>query len=244
MRNDHRTILAIWVFLTLSACGTTHRFIDQPQLTVVGADKTARQATAELFDGGTPYTVRLCEADPVSKDCKQGSGGVRANGVGGLFIPLVLNVSGMTVSKQSPSDSGWEIDATVQSKADGIPPLCRTAHGQILSRDNNTITVELQTFYCNWLVVGNVVVNADFSIDHIDSQNKVFNGYYKITFHGTGNVAGSGYYRAVIVSGQPKASTLQTTNQTSRMAVLTRQRCYGRCTANSAAARASARATW
>ena len=89
-----------------------------------------------------------------------------------------------------------------QSKADGIPPLCRTAHGQILMRDNNTITVQLQNSYCNWVAVGNVIVNTDFSIDHIDSQNKVFNGFYKITFHGTGNAAGSGYYRAVIASHQ------------------------------------------
>jgi hypothetical protein len=115
-----------------------------------------------------------------------------------------LNVSGMTVSKQIPSDTGWAIDAAVQSKADAIPPLCRTAHGQILARENNTNTLQLQSFYCNWAVVGNVIVNADFSIDHIDSQNKVFNGFYKITFHGTGNAAGSGYYRAVIVPGEPK----------------------------------------
>ena len=200
MLNTHRLMPTIWVVFTLSACGTTRHFVEQPQLTVDAADKSPRQATAELFDGLTPYKVSLCEADPVSKECKQGSDGVRANGVGGLFIPLVLNVSGMTVSKQSPSDSGWAIDAAVQSKADGIPPLCRTAHGQILLRDNNTMAVQLRDFYCNWVVVGNVVVNADFSIDHIDSQNKVFNGFYKITFHGTGNAAGSGYYRARILS--------------------------------------------
>jgi hypothetical protein len=200
MLNRYRRLLTTCISLTLPACGTTHRFVDQPPLTVDGTHETPRQATAELFDGVTPFEVRLCEADPISKDCKNGSDGVRANGVGGLFIPLVLNVSGMTVSKQSPSDSGWAIDAAVQSRADAIPPLCRTAHGQILLRDNNTVTVKLQNFYCNWVVVGNVVVNADFSIDHIDSQNKVFNGFYKITFHGTGNAAGSGYYRAVIVA--------------------------------------------
>ena len=74
----------------------------------------------------------------------------------------------------------------------------------ITRKDNNTITMQLQNFYCNWVVVGNVLVNADFSIDRIDSHKKVFNGFYKITFHGTGNAAGSGYYRAVIAPEAPK----------------------------------------
>jgi hypothetical protein len=152
-----------------------------------------------LFNGLTPYTVDLCEADPVSKECKKGSDSIRANGVGGLFLPLALHWSGMKVSQQSPSDAGWTIDASIQSKVDAIPPLCRTAHGQILLRDNDTITVQLRNFYCNWVVIGNVLVNADLSIDHIDSHNKAFTGFYKITFHGTGNAAGSGYYKAVIV---------------------------------------------
>jgi hypothetical protein len=207
--------IAYWISLMLSACGTTHRFVDQPSLTVDATEKTPRQATVELFDGITPYRVSFCEAEPISKGCKKGSDGVRAKGVGGLFIPLVLNVSGMTVNKQSPSDSGWAVDAAVQSKADAIPPLCRIAHGQILLRDNNTITVQLHNFYCNWVVVGNVLVNADFSIDHIDTQHKVFSGFYKITFHGTGNAAGSGYYRAVIVSGGPEDSISSAKDQQS-----------------------------
>jgi hypothetical protein len=215
MLNRHRLLWTTCISLTLPACGTTHLFVDQPKLTVDGADTTPRGATAQLFDGDTPYTVSLCEADPISKDCKKGSGGVRANGVGGLFIPLVLSVSGMTVSRQSPVDSGWAIDAAVHSKADGIRPLCRTAHGQILLRDNNTITMQLQHFYCNWVAVGNVIVNADFSIDHIDSQNKLFNGFYKITFHGTGNAAGSGYYRAVIVPSDSKELAQRANDPTS-----------------------------
>ena len=84
--------------------------------------------------------------------------------------------------------------------------LCKTAHGQILLRDNDTITLQLRNFYCNWVVIGNVLVNADFSIDRIDPHAKVFTGFYKITFHGTGNAAGSGYYRAVILPAESNSS--------------------------------------
>ena len=196
-----RFILTCLLLLALPGCGSTRRFVDEPKLTVAGSDKTPHQVTAELFDAA-PYTVNFCEADPVSKECQKGSDSIRAHGVGGLLLPLALRMSGMTVSKQSPSEAGWSIEASVQSRVDAIPPLCRTAHGQILLRANDTITVQLRNLYCNWMVVGNVLVNVDFSVDRIDSQNKVFNGFYKITFHGTGNAAGSGYYRAVIVPAE------------------------------------------
>jgi hypothetical protein len=204
MIRQHRLMLTAPLLLAIAGCGTTRRFVDQPTLTLDGPDKTAHQAAAELFAGLTPYAVKLCEAEPVSKECKKGSDSIRANGVGGLLLPLALHLSGVTVSKQIPSEEGWAIDASVQSRVDAIPPLCRTAHGQILMRDNDTITVQLRNFYCNWVVVGNVLVNTDFSIDHIDSHRKAFNGFYKITFHGTGNAAGSGYYKALIVPADPK----------------------------------------
>jgi len=168
-------------------------------MTIDEPGKDARQAAADLFDSSAPYTVRLCEADPSSKECKKGDEGIIATGVGGLFLPLTLHVTGMTVSKQSQSADGWAIDASFQSKVDAISPLCRTAHGQILSRANNTLSVQLGGFYCNWVVIGNVIVNADLSVDNINLKDKVFTGFYKVTFHGTGNAAGSGYYKAVIL---------------------------------------------
>jgi len=186
--------------LALSACGTTHRFVDQPPLTVESG-KDARSAAADLFESITPYTVNLCEAEQSSRQCKNGSVGIRASGVGGLFLPLALHVTGMTVSKQDAANDGWTIEASFQSKVDAISPLCRTAHGQIVFRDNGTVSLRVQNFYCNWVLVGNVIVNADLSIDHIDPQAKVFTGFYRVTFHGTGNAAGSGYYRATILPG-------------------------------------------
>ena len=185
--------------IALTACGTTRRFVEQPQLTIDQPQKETHQAVAELYGQAMPYTIKLCEADPSSKECKQGSEGITATGVGGLLLPLTLHVTGITVRRQSQSVDGWAIDASFQSKVDAISPLCQTAHGQILSRDNATVSVQLRNFYCNWLVVGNVVVNADFSIDHIDLKDKAFTGFYRMTFHGTGNAAGSGYYKAAIL---------------------------------------------
>ena len=199
-RKRNYTALTLFL-LVLVACGTTRRFVDQPRLTIDEPEKDARQAAEDLFGSPTSYTLRLCEADPSSKECKKGNEGITATGVGGLFLPLTLHVTGMVVSNQSRSADGWAIDAAFQSKVDAISPLCRTAHGQIVSRDNNTLSVQFGHFYCNWVLIGNVLVNADLSIDNINLKDKAFTGFYKMTFHGTGNAAGSGYYKAMILPG-------------------------------------------
>jgi hypothetical protein len=187
------------VLLTaLAACGSTSHFVDQPPLTIDGSEQDTRRAVAQLFGTATPYTIRLCEADPSSKECKAEDEGISATGVGGLFLPLFLHVHGMRVSQERPSADGLAIEVSFESNADGIPPLCATADGRVISRGNNTALLEASNFYCNWMAVGNVLANADLSIDRIDLKDRTFTGYYKLTFYGTGNVSGSGYYKAVL----------------------------------------------
>lgn len=197
--------MTVWLPL-LAGCGTTEHFVEGPPLTIDGSQGESRQAVAQLFGADTPYTVKLCEADPASKECKKDSDSISATGVGGLLFPLFLHVHGLKISRTRPSNDGLAIAVAFDSTADGIPPICATADGKIISRDNKTASIQASNFYCNWMAVGNVLVNADLSIDRIDMKNKAFTGYYKLAFHGTGNVSGSGYYKAVITPISPRSS--------------------------------------
>jgi hypothetical protein len=191
---------------SLAACGTTEHFIDRPRLTIDGTLGETRQVVAQLFRADTPYSVKLCEADQESNECKKDSNSISATGVGGLFLPLALHVSGLHVSQRRVSSDGLALDVAFESTANGIPPLCVTAQAAVIARDNSTASIEIDSFYCNWMLVGNVVAYAELSIDRINLKDKTFTGYYKLAFHGTGNVAGSGYYRAVIAPISPKAT--------------------------------------
>jgi hypothetical protein len=190
--------------ISMGGCGTTQRFVELPHLTIDQSEEDARQAVTELYSKETPYTVRLCEADPLSKECKTGSKGITATGVGGLLLPLTLHVRGITVSREIQSLEGLEFDASLDATVDALSPWCGTVRGRIVSRENNTATIELRNFYCNWAVVGNVIVNADLSIDSINLKDRVFTGFYKLTFHGTGNAGGSGYYKAVVAPNKAR----------------------------------------
>jgi hypothetical protein len=195
-----RNLGLVLSLISLTACGTTRQFVEQPHLIIDQSQEDVRQAVTELYGQETPYMVKLCEADALSKECKVGSKGITATGVGGLLLPLTLHVKGIVVSRESQSVEGLAFDASVDATVDAIPPWCGTVKGKIVSRENNTATLELRNFYCNWAVVGNVIVNADLSIDSINLKDRVFTGFYKVTFHGTGNAGGSGYYKAVITA--------------------------------------------
>jgi hypothetical protein len=192
---NHGFILPL---IVLSACGSTGRFVEQPNLTIDQPQMNAQQGIAALYGQATPYVVKLCEADPASKECKTDSKGITATGIGGLLLPLTLHVRGMVVSRERQSAEGLVFDASLDATVDAISPWCATVKGQIVARNNNTATLELRNFYCNWAGIGNVIVNADLSIDSIILKERAFTGFYKVTFHGTGNAGGSGYYKAVI----------------------------------------------
>ena len=184
--------------LALAACAGTGRFVDQPRLIIDKPEKDTHQAVGELFGSlGPPYTVKVCEADPSTKSCTAKNEGITASGVGGLFLPLTMHVNGMDVKALKPSPDGLALEASLDATVDGIAPFCGTVGGKVISRDNNTASVEMSNFYCNWMGIGNVIANADFSIDTINLEQKAFTGFYKLTFHGTGNATGSGYYKAI-----------------------------------------------
>lgn len=199
-RGFKRAAVGFAAFALLSACGTTSRFVAKPDLTINGAPAAASETVQRFFASTTPYTIRFCNADIATKACKREEGGLIATGVGGLFLPLTLHVRAMVVNTHRSSGDGVEFAGSVDSVVDGIAPSCATVSGRVLYRNDNTASLRLDTFYCNWLVIGNVLVNAELSIDSIEPASRTFAGYYRITFNGTGNAGGSGYYRAVIAT--------------------------------------------
>lgn len=184
--------------LSLAACGTTRHYIAHPALTVTPPSATARAAVAAVFSGSTPLYLSLCNASRSTKQCLPGDSGLTAQGVGGLFLPLKLHVRGIRVSAVRETADGTTFRAAIDSKVDAIAPLCGSSQVQAVYRDAGSLVLNFGKFYCNWALVGNVIVNADFAVDSVSVKERTLTGFYRITFHGTGNAAGSGYFKAAI----------------------------------------------
>jgi hypothetical protein len=193
-----RYVAFVLAISALTACGTTRHFVAQPPLMIDGAAQPTGAAVPAFFASREPYTIELCEAELSSKQCVAGNHGISAQGVGGLFLPLKLYVKGIAVR----SADGSTLKGTVDSKVDAVTPICGAVEVEIVTSQSSAASLHLKPFYCNWLAIGNVIVNAELSIDSIAVKENVFSGYYKISFHGTGNALGSGYYKAAITPKQ------------------------------------------
>lgn len=206
VRQKSGAAAASLVALSLTACGTTRHYVEHPALTVVPPSATPRGAVKAIFSGSTPLYLSLCNASRTTRECLPGDSGITAQGVGGLFLPLRLHVRGIRVSAVHQAADGTTFVGAFDSKADAIAPLCVSSRVQAVYGDDGSLSLRFGRFYCNWALVGNVIVAADLSIDSVSVKDRTLTGFYRITFHGTGNAAGSGYFRASIAPAPSTAA--------------------------------------
>lgn len=186
------------IALLLTACGTTRHYVDHPTLTLMPPSMNPHGAMEAVFSAGTPFYLSLCNASRSTRECIPGDSGLTAQGVGGPFFPLKLQVRGIRVRAVHETADGTAFDGAFDSKVDAIAPLCGASHIQAVYGDGGSLSLHFGKFYCNWALVGNVIVSADFSIDSVSVNDRTLTGFYRITFYGTGNAAGSGYFKAAI----------------------------------------------
>lgn len=146
----------------------------------------------------------LCEADRETGLCDDDQASLKAFGIGGLLLPLVMEVRGLEFNEVATDDEGnltfeTDFDVTVNL----IPPLCPDADGQFVLSDDGVLALDFDPFYCNWAVIGNVVNQFDFAIDNLDPETQSFTGSYALQFNGTGNAVGTGYFRAFPAPPEP-----------------------------------------
>ena len=201
MKHSIKTIVLFGGAILLSACSGTGAFVGNPKLSVTGINAPGLQPSKvveQLFaETSVPYRINFCEADPNTKTCPDTDVKPSASGVGGFFLPLAMGLRSLEIEDiQSDNNGTLNFSAKLDAPVNKIQPFCGTVDGKVETRAPQNAKLQMSNFYCNWAVIGNVITNATFSIESIDPVSRSFTGYYKISFYGTGNANGSGYFRA------------------------------------------------
>ncbi len=166
----------------------------------------SRSLEALFFAANAPGGYVFCEADPETGVCEDPDDGLSATGVGGTLLPLLLDLSEISVDEVNVDPAGWSFRSRFHTRVNGIPPQCVRSTARVTINDNGSANIVYGRFYCFWAVIGHVVTRFEMSVDRVDPTDGSFAGYYALGFNGTGNADGSGYYRATPVDANPAGS--------------------------------------
>lgn len=72
------------------------------------------------------------------------------------------------------------LDITYHAAFIGVPTVCGRSQAVLSVAAMNDVRIESGDFYCNWLVVGNVLWNGRYVIDHIDFDKGILAGSYSM----------------------------------------------------------------
>lgn len=194
--------LVAGVTFGLSACATA-RLPDTPAA-VSGSNGTnisLAQAISTLTPAqGQTVQFSLCEANSLTGQCLEPAVGLTAYGIGGVFLPLLMRVSGFELSRNGTINTD-DLQVEFVTTVNEIPPLCTQTGADFEVLQGNNLRLGATPFYCNWVGIGNVVTQIEFAIGRVDIEAQNFTGRYALQLNGTGNAIGEGYFRAEMVEG-------------------------------------------
>ena len=133
--------------------------------------------------------LTICDALPGRQECEDE--GINFFVQGGPIPGLAAIESGDLADIKFDRGKG-EITSTIRYDANfiGVPTTCGRSDVTVSVRSVDDIEIASNDFYCNWLVVGNVVWNGRFAVDLIDFDKALMGGTYSVG--GAGLLAGGG----------------------------------------------------
>ena len=143
----------------------------------------------QLWKRNENTKLTICDALPGRRECEDD--GINFFVQGGPIPGLAAIESGDLAHIKFDQSRG-EITAKIRYDANfiGVPTTCGQSEVTVSVRSANDISIASNDFYCNWLVVGNVLWNGRFAVDLIDFDKALMGGTYSVG--GAGLLAGGG----------------------------------------------------
>ena len=165
------------------SCGPASQYTSDSIL--AGIHNLFRYSEGEIY--------HLCEANPVTRDCKDD--GVSHFVQGGPIPGIGTYLQGTIVDAAVVDPKSRTVSATLDTSLKFIgTPLITSQHLVTASvHTPDRITLVEEDYYANWMMVGNGFANFTMAVDHINLDRGELGGFYRMSYTGTGIGGGSGY---------------------------------------------------
>jgi hypothetical protein len=144
----------------------------------------------DLLKASEGVTVKPCESDEAKRQCLDD--GFNLFVMAGP-LPAYAHLKSMTFKDIRLSGDGREIALTVAISGTflGAPAVCGDFVATIRTNpQNNPVLKGKESFYCNWLVVGNIFWDYEHTFDYIDFSKGIIGGHF--AFSALGLLTGGG----------------------------------------------------
>lgn len=214
MKTRYETMAVAALILLLGGCASTPQMQKVKEIYVCAGEECGPAgqtynttqmlfAVYQLLKQNEGKDIKICDSDPQKRNCEsEGISYFVMSGVG----------PGMGSIKSSKMED-VELDLpgqTVTSKANrymrfvGTPLAC-VPHPSVLSvRSADEITIVDDSFFCNWMVIGNMSANISFAIESVDFDKGQMGAYWTSRVAGTGYGQGSGYAVLQFAEAMPR----------------------------------------
>ena len=158
--------------------------LPEKQTRVDAESQSELTTTLENLARAPAASLAFCETVAQGRQCDAESRGLKAAGLGGVFLPLDATLTRMSL-RAGQADFDMSIN--------GIPASCATAPVEL---NDSARSLTASGFYCNWAGIGNVLATVQLTADWQAGGADIIGGRYLLRFNGTGNGAGAGTFRA------------------------------------------------
>ena len=161
-------------------------------------------AIGRLFQVNDGADIKFCSADPETRVCTGDDVGYFV--LGGLIPGRGASSSGK-ISHVAIDAENQVIHYVMAMHLSflGTPLVCADHDAALTARSVSDLTIVDNSYYCNWLGVGNMTASFSVAIDSVDFDQGRIGGYWKHGVTGTGNGRGHGYALILFPESMPRS---------------------------------------
>ena len=166
-----------------------------------GCVETGKRLTNNYFMGrlfdllyiNNKTKVYICEADPITRVCKNHA--MRAAVNVGANVPAVLHIPSLTISNVNFTNNLKSIDVNFlyDSFLNGMKSYCSTSHLTVEINERQQIIMKSPDYVCKFTTDLPAYVSTIYDVNYIDLDYGIVGANYHIDIDGSSNAGSLGY---------------------------------------------------
>ena len=192
-----KTLFVLLICIATASCQQAMHAASRSPIKAQSASQTVVQSLNQIVESendADKLRFNLCSTEPGRFKCTGDAPHLKGKDFG--LMPVTLSVDAIELQNLSAGANGWAGNATLKLKVNGIDLWCRRGNISALINPAGRVETSLDSTFCNWLLLGNAIIEMQLSIEELDLRTRSVACFYTLQAKGTTRAEASGYFMA------------------------------------------------